>query len=142
MRFSDYNTVVTKTLRKMSRLHKRPVYLNLFQIRLPIPAIASILHRMTGVLLFLLYPCTIIFWRMLIQDDSSFQQAIKWLHGGICRTIIWLLLSAIMYHSLAGVRHILNDFGVLSGLVIARTTAWLVIVMSVVFSLVLGYWLC
>ena len=50
----------------------RPRYLDLFRIRLPVPAFVSILHRVTGAVLFLLIPVLLYLWQMSLQSPETF----------------------------------------------------------------------
>lgn len=118
----------------------RPVNLNLFTIRFPLPAIVSILHRVSGVFLFLSIP--IILWALdysLTQD--GFDAMHDWRGNILTKLIIWAMLAAFLYHFVAGIRHLLSDIGMGSSLRSGRLTAVLALVISIVFILLAGIWL-
>lgn len=118
----------------------RPVNLNLFTIRFPLPAIVSILHRVSGVFLFLSIP--ILLWALdysLTQD--GFDAMHDWRGNILTKLIIWAMLAAFLYHFVAGIRHLLSDIHIGSSLRSGRRTALMVLVFSIVLILLAGIWL-
>lgn len=88
---------------------QRPVYLNLFQISFPITAIVSILHRISGVLLFFAIPLVLWALDQSLKDAFGFYTIHTFFGGLVCKIVLWGLLSAFIYHSVAGIRHFLMD---------------------------------
>lgn|SRR3990167_6907685 len=118
----------------------RPVNLNLFTIRFPLPAIVSILHRLSGVFLFLSIP--IILWILdfsLTQD--GFDVLHDWSGSFITMFLVWTVLAAFLYHLVAGVRHLLSDVHIGSSLQGGRRTALFVLVISFCLIILAGIWL-
>lgn len=118
----------------------RPKNLNLFTIRFPIPAIISILHRISGAFLFLLIP--LMLWALaysLTMDGFDTMQ--QWLGSFYIKTIFWVLLVPFCFHMVAGIRHLLMDIHVGSTLKGGRRSAWLVLVTSIVIVIMAGIWL-
>ncbi len=122
-----------------ARRAPRPVFLNLLQIRMPVGAVTSILHRITGVLLAVGVPFgMVLLWRSL-DSEAGFLQATALLHHRIIQGIAVLLVWALAHHMLAGVRHMLTDINVGSTLHKARLSAWAVNVVAVALA-VLALW--
>lgn len=119
----------------------RPVNLNLFTISFPITAIVSILHRMSGVLLFLFVPLIVWALQASLSSPDTFAavQAIFGLYK--VKFLIWVFLSGLVYHMLAGFRHFIMNFGWLESLNMMRLTAKIILVLSIILSLGLGIWL-
>lgn len=122
-------------------VNTRPVFLDLGKMRFPIMAIASILHRISGFVLFLFI--IFILWALhcSLHSEQGFASvqalfALAWM-----KVIIWLFVSALIYHLLAGVRHLLMDLGLGETLAGARMTAWSVIISSIVLAICLGVYL-
>lgn len=118
----------------------RPVNLNLFTIRFPLPAIVSILHRISGVFLFISIP--IILWALdysLTQD--GFDAMHDWRGNILTKLMIWAILAGFLYHFVAGIRHLLSDIHIGSTLRSGRRTALLALVISIVLILLAGIWL-
>jgi succinate dehydrogenase / fumarate reductase cytochrome b subunit len=118
---------------------KRPVNLDLAKIRFPVTAITSILHRVTGVLLFLALPLLIWMLELSISGESNFYELISWLQQPFMRLISWVLAVVAGYHALAGIRHILMDIGVIKpSLRGGSISSWVVIAVAVVFAIFAG----
>ncbi|MYC26345.1 MAG: succinate dehydrogenase, cytochrome b556 subunit [Gammaproteobacteria bacterium] len=118
----------------------RPVFLNLFAIRFPIVAVVSILHRVSGVVLFgasiyLLW----ILW-LSLESEASFSNLKATLDNPLHSIVLWFTLSFLGYHIIAGLRHLLMDLHIGDSLKIGRASALIVLVCSVVLSLAIGVW--
>lgn len=120
---------------------KRPVNLNLISFKYPPMAIASILHRISGVILFLLMPVMLFVLGQSLESESTFAH-VKNLFGHPCyKVILWVFGAALIYHVLAGIRHLFMDMGFGEHLHAARRSAVLVIVLAVILSIFLGIWI-
>jgi succinate dehydrogenase / fumarate reductase cytochrome b subunit len=121
----------------MTRL-SRPVYLEPLQIQLPLPAICSILHRISGILLFLGLPFFTYFVAKAAYSPASLLEAADVATGFLGRLFLFVEGWALSYHLLAGIRHLLFDFDFLkSDLKIARQSALAVIGGSIALVLLL-----
>ena len=118
---------------------KRPVFLNLMQIRFPITAIMSIAHRLTGVLLFLALPFLIYALDLSLRDKAGFTQILKCLDSIAVKIILVLLAWSLLHHLLAGIRYLLLDIDIGIEKQQARSTAWLVIVLALILSLSIAW---
>ncbi|MGP8306600.1 succinate dehydrogenase cytochrome b556 subunit [Vibrio sp. YIC-376] len=89
----------------------RPVNLDLQTIHFPITAIASILHRVSGVITFV--AVGILLWLLSISLSSpmGFMEAADIVDGFFVKFILWGILTALAYHVAGGVRHLLMDLG-------------------------------
>jgi succinate dehydrogenase / fumarate reductase cytochrome b subunit len=105
---------------------RRPVFFNLTQISMPIGSIASILHRITGVLLALGIPYAIYLFDLSLQGPQGYAHAASLFDVLALKVLAILFIWALTYHLLAGVRHLLSDIDIGSHLHAARFTAWLV----------------
>jgi succinate dehydrogenase / fumarate reductase cytochrome b subunit len=114
----------------------RPVFLNLFAIRQPLPAITSILHRISGALLFLV---GIPFLLWMVQGSLASPDA--WaamratLSAPLARLVLLLLAWASFHHLLAGLRHLLLDLHIGIDLKPARQSAAIMFVLALVLTL-------
>ena len=104
----------------------RPVFLNPTQIRMPVGALTSIGHRVTGVLLAAGVPVSVFLLDRSLQNEQGFADVSILLGHGAVRVAIVLVVWALAHHVLAGVRHLLSDFDVGSPLRLARRSAWFV----------------
>lgn len=116
----------------------RPIYLDLRQIRQPLPAIISLLHRISGVLLFLAIPLLLTLFQASLASPESFNTLLNSL--GL-KITLFSLLAAYSYHFFAGLRFLLLDLHWGVSLRSARQSAWIVSVAAFLSAGLIGYWL-
>lgn len=87
----------------------RPVYLDLLRIRLPLPGWVSILHRVSGALLFLALPLGVWALSVSLSGEAGFQQAAAWMSHPLARLCMLGLVWAFAHHFFAGLRHLALD---------------------------------
>ena len=115
-----------------------PVFLNLLQIRLPVPGILSIAHRISGVVLFLALPFAIGLLELGLSGAAGFERARGVLSAPIAQVLLFLLLWALAHHLLAGIRYLFIDLDLGVQAPGYRRSAWLVLLAApVVAALVL-----
>jgi succinate dehydrogenase / fumarate reductase, cytochrome b subunit len=120
---------------------KRPKNLELSTIRFPLPAITSILHRISGVFIFA--GVGVLLW-MLSESLSSadgFARAAQWLDMPLVKLIVWAVVAGLIYHLVAGVKHLVMDLGIGETLSGAQTGARLVLIISIIAIVLAGVWL-
>ena len=123
----------------MSR--KRPVNLDLWTIRFPLTAVASILHRISGFIIFFLIPILLWMLQLSLHSAVDFAALAKHLQQPIVKLIVWLFIMAMFYHLFAGIRHLLADVGVAETMSNARRAAGIVFVLTVIVVIITGWWL-
>ncbi len=119
---------------------KRPKNLSLTTIKFPVTAISSILHRASGFILFLLIPFFLWGFALAFTAEGYARLQI----GQDCwvmKFIEWFLLSGLIYHIIAGVRHLCMDMGLFEEKVSGRVSAWVVVLLSAVLIILAGGWL-
>lgn len=116
---------------------KRPVYLNLLKIRLPVTGMASFAHRVSGVLLFLFIPYAVYLFDLSLRSAESFQQVQDRLHNPFMLFIQLLVLWALLHHFFAGIRFLLIDAEIGIEKNAARLGAWLVWLAEAVIMLLI-----
>lgn len=119
----------------------RPVNLSLTQFKFPIAAIVSILHRISGVLLFLALPVLLYTLSHSLQSDDAFAQVVQYMRSPVALFFAWVILSATLFHLLAGIRHLMMDLGLGEGLKAGQFTAISVIVLTAIGAILMGVWL-
>ena len=120
---------------------KRPVNLDIGTIQLPITAYVSILHRVSGVVLFGAVGLFLWILDSSLSSEESFNSIKEFMNTFIVQIIIWLSLAALIYHLVAGLRHLVMDYGygeTLSGGILG---AKLVLIFSAILMLMAGFWL-
>lgn len=125
----------------MSR-SRRPIFLDLLQIQMPVGALTSIGHRVTGVLLAMSVPVAVYLLDLSLRNEKGFAQVMDWINSWAFKSAVIVLVWALAHHVLAGVRHLLTDISVGSTLNNARHSAWAVNLGGMAIALfVAGYWL-
>ena len=105
---------------------RRPVFLNLLQIQMPVGALTSITHRVTGILLALGIPFSIYILDQSLRSPESYTWLISLFDTWTFKAPAIVLIWALAHHLLAGIRHLLSDIDVGSLLPAARRSAWIV----------------
>lgn len=119
---------------------QRPVNLDLRTIKLPVTAYTSILHRISGVILFLGLVVLLYGLDMSLASEESFEELKACLASPLAKLVIWGLLSALLYHLVAGIRHLFMDAGVGETLEGGKTGSKIVIAVAVVLIVLAGVW--
>ncbi|WP_027921762.1 succinate dehydrogenase, cytochrome b556 subunit [Pseudomonas sp. URMO17WK12:I12] len=91
---------------------KRPVNLDLRTIKLPLSALTSFLHRVSGFLLFLFLILMLYTFGKSLDSEEGFNEIKGILFSPFGKIITWIVYSTFIYHLVAGIRHIIMDFGV------------------------------
>jgi succinate dehydrogenase / fumarate reductase cytochrome b subunit len=105
---------------------RRPVFFNLAQIQMPVGALTSITHRVTGILLALGVPFGIHLLDLSLQGPQSYVRVIALFDNVALRIAAVLFVWVLAHHLLAGIRHLLSDIDIGSQLPAARSSAWIV----------------
>ncbi|KGJ87773.1 succinate dehydrogenase, cytochrome b556 subunit [Colwellia psychrerythraea] len=120
---------------------QRPVNLDLTTIKMHPAANASILHRISGVIMVFAIGILLFTLSTSLSSAAGFAQIQGYLDGLFFSFIIFGCLSALTYHLLAGVRHLFMDMGYFEELASGNATAKLIMIMWLAVSAVIGVWL-
>ncbi|MGX5219277.1 MULTISPECIES: succinate dehydrogenase, cytochrome b556 subunit [Pseudomonas] len=120
---------------------QRPVNLDLRTIKLPITAYTSILHRISGVILFVGIAVLLYALDKSLASEEGFAEVKECLTSPLAKFVIWALLSALLYHLVAGVRHIIMDMGIGESLEGGALGSKIVLAVAAVMILLLGVWI-
>ena len=121
---------------------KRPVNLDLGTIRLPITSYVSILHRVSGVVLF--FAVALFLWMLesSLASEQRFNDLGALLRNPVCQFIIWGSLAALAYHAVAGIRHLIMDFGVgEDSFASGHKSPWAAVVTAIVVIGFITWWI-
>jgi len=121
--------------------NKRPVNLDLTQFSFPLPALTSIVHRITGVGLFVGVAILMYALELSLSSEEGFNSVKECLDGVLAKLVIWALVSALLYHLVAGIKHLLMDFGIGETLEGGVLGAKATIAVSVVLIVLAGVWI-
>mgnify|MGYP003643257675 FL=1 len=117
---------------------QRPVNLQLNTISFPPAAITSILHRITGVALFFALLFVIGAWAYSVSSPEGFDLVQQQMNGWLGKVIAIGTISALSYHILGGVRHLIMDMGVWEELESGNNSAKAIIGIWIILTIVVG----
>jgi len=126
--------------RKIAVNQKRPVDLDLSAIRLPLAAITSITHRISGITLFAGIALLLWLLQLSLSGSEGFAQAAALLGSPLVKFLVWVVLSALAYHMVAGVKHLLLDMGIGESREAGPVGARITIAISLVLIVLMGVW--
>lgn len=117
---------------------KRPVFLDPLKIEVPVTAAASFGHRVSGVLLAIALPFLVGWLAASLHDPAGYERVLDNVrHGGV-KFVLIVLGWALAHHMAAGVRHMLFDAGIGTGLSAARGSAVAVHVFAIAVAVVVA----
>ena len=119
----------------------RPVNLDISTFSLPITAYVSILHRISGVAL--LGGILLLMWMLdqSLSSASSFESLKELMTQIWFKLVLWVVLSGLAYHLIAGVRHLIMDLGIGETLEGGQLGAKLLLGTFVIAVIALGVWI-
>jgi len=123
---------------EMTMKKQRPKHLNLFVIKQPIPAIISILHRVSGAALFFMLPFLIWLLDLSLASSSGFETIRLVVAHPLAKLVLLGLLWSFLHHFCMGIRILLLDLHIGGDLKPARASANVVLVVSLALTVILG----
>ncbi|UIP29446.1 succinate dehydrogenase cytochrome b556 subunit [Photobacterium sp. TLY01] len=116
----------------------RPVNLDLQTIRFPLTAISSILHRVSGVITFVSLAILLWLLNLSLSSPQGFAEAADIVDSFFVKFILWGVLTALFYHIVLGVRHLMMDMGYFEELESGTTSAKISFAIVAVLSVFAG----
>jgi succinate dehydrogenase / fumarate reductase cytochrome b subunit len=113
---------------------KRPLWYNLSPLNLPLPGLVSILHRVSGAMLFLGLFEFLLLLDLSLTSESDFAIVGGWLRAPIVKVLVIATIWAFLHHLCAGIRHLFLDIDVGVGLTAARRSAFAVFIVSLALT--------
>ena len=119
----------------------RPVNINLFKIKLPMSALISITHRLSGIYVFFVtLPLAIILFQKALTESSYDSITLLIQTSGIFSTFVYFSFLIFLYHILTGFRHLPMDVHLGENLKASNMSAvfvisfWLIVSIFVLFG--------
>jgi len=117
---------------------KRPKHLALHRIKLPLPGFVSILHRVSGALLFVALPLLLLMLQYSLRSIETYTQLMEVLAQPLAKLALLGLLWSFAHHFCAGLRYLFIDLHLVGNLAQARGSSWVVMVASLVLTIFVG----
>ncbi|MBL4828656.1 MAG: succinate dehydrogenase cytochrome b556 subunit [Aliivibrio sp.] len=122
----------------MNAKKSRPVNLDLRTIRFPLTATASIIHRISGVITFISIGILLWLLNLSLSSPIGFAKAADIMDGFIVTFIMWGILTALAYHIVVGIRHLMMDLGHFEELESGDLSAKVAFAITAVLSVLAG----
>jgi succinate dehydrogenase / fumarate reductase cytochrome b subunit len=120
---------------------QRPVNLDLRTIKLPITGVTSFLQHVSGIILFLGLGFMLYALGKSLGSEEGFVEVKACLTSPLAKFVAWGLLSALLYHMVAGVRHLIMDMGIGETLEGGKLGSKIIIAVSAVLIVLAGVWI-
>lgn len=119
---------------------QRPINLNPIELGLKLPAagVVSLLHRVSGIILFLSIPLVIFILDISLRSEVAFADAYRFMGYPIVKIICFILVWAIAHHVVAGIRFLLLDMHWGLDKPYPKLTAYATLAISIVFTIIVG----
>ena len=117
---------------------KRPLWYNLSPLNLPLPGLVSILHRVSGALLFLGLVWFLFLLDMSLASESGFARFRVYVAHPLVKLSLLAFLWAYLHHFCAGIRYLFLDIDKGMGLPAARASSYAVFAVSLALTALLG----
>lgn len=117
---------------------KRPINLDIGTIHLPLAAYASILHRISGVIVFIGIAVLLWLFDVSTASEEGFNGIRDSMASPLFRLILWGILAALAYHMIAGVRHLLMDIGIGESKQGGELSARLTLILGIIVVVITG----
>jgi succinate dehydrogenase / fumarate reductase cytochrome b subunit len=121
--------------------NNRPVNLDLMTMRYPVSAIASLLHRITGMALFVAIGFMLWALSASLESPEGFALVQGVLTHPLAKLIAWGIASFIVYHLFAGIKHLLMDAGHFETIEGGALASQAVLGVSLVGIILVGVWI-
>ncbi|MCS5709088.1 succinate dehydrogenase, cytochrome b556 subunit [Candidatus Berkiella cookevillensis] len=113
---------------------KRPKNINPLTIRLPLTALVSIGHRISGIVVFLFIPLLLCGLGESLKSEAAFLDMRLWFQAAWVKVILWGFIAAFAFHFIAGLRHMLMDCHIGDSLKSGRVGAVMVLIATFVIA--------
>jgi succinate dehydrogenase / fumarate reductase cytochrome b subunit len=124
----------------MDNKKRSPVYLNILKIKMPVAAVVSVAHRLSGILMVLFIPLLIYQFGRSLKDATSFEQVLNWFSQPIVVAVIIVFAWSLSHHLFAGLRFLLLDLHIGVSRDKSRLSAWAVHVAALACTLLVMVW--
>lgn len=119
----------------------RPKNLDITTFKYPLPAVTSLLHRLSGAFIFIGVALMLYLLELSLQSESGFALVLELLSNPFVKFASWAVLSGLLYHLIAGIKHLLMDLGYGETLKGGFIGACLTLALSAASIAIAGVWI-
>jgi len=119
----------------------RPKNLDLSSFKYPLPAITSLLHRISGAFIFVAIAALLYLLDLSLESEAGFALVLELLNNVVVKLIVWAILAGLLYHLIAGIKHLIMDLGIGETMKGGVIGASLTLALSAIAIIVAGVWI-
>ena len=119
----------------------RPKNLDITTFKYPLPAVTSLLHRLSGAFIFVGVALMLYLLELSLQSESGFALVLELMDNVVVKFAAWAVLSGLLYHLVAGIKHMIMDLGIGETLKGGFVGACITLVLSAAAIAVAGVWI-
>ncbi len=138
---SDLDTTLTGERHGQKVNDNRPKNLDITTFKYPLPAVTSLLHRLSGAFIFVGVALMLYLLELSLQSESGFALVLELLDNVIVKFAAWAVLAGLLYHLIAGIKHLIMDMGYGETLKGGFIGACITLVCSAVAIITAGVWI-
>lgn len=117
----------------------RPVNLDLGAFKWPVTAIASILHRVCAVIVWVGLGFLLVAAHFAVPSKEGFDSVAQLLNTNfLAQFVAWGLLTATGYYCMGTIKHLIQDMGFFESFEGGKVISWTAISLGVVLSILAG----
>jgi len=117
---------------------ERPINLDLSTVKFPIVAISSIVHRISGIIVFIALAIFLFLLNNSLTSETGFNQVMGYVDNFFIGFVLWGALTALAYHAVFGVRHMIQDMGYWEELTSASLSAKVGFLITAILAILAG----
>jgi succinate dehydrogenase / fumarate reductase, cytochrome b subunit len=119
----------------------RPKNLDLLTLKYPLPAVTSLLHRISGAFIFVGVAVLLYLLELSLKSEADFVQVMELLDNVLVKLVVWAIVAGLLYHLIAGIKHLLMDLGIGETMKGGITGASLTLIFSAIAIIISGVWI-
>lgn len=125
-------------MKRLQGSKQKPFLIDINPFHLHLPALVSILHRLSGILVFFMIPLLLLGLQESLQSADHFDLLKSKITGPIAKISLWIAISALGYHWIAGIRHMLMDMHIGESKQGGRISSGIVLCLFILFAFGMG----
>ena len=118
---------------------ERPKNLDLTTVKMPVTATASILHRVSGIIVFIALAIFLTLLNCSLSSAENFQRVQGYFDLFIVEFVFWGALTGLAYHAVFGIRHMIQDMGHWEEMESSSLSAKIGFIITAALSILAGY---
>lgn len=131
--------VIYSSIGRKSMNNARPINLDLASVSWPVTAIASILHRICAVIIWVGLAFLLPTIMVATSSEEGFESVATLIQTNfLAQFVAWGLLTALGYYCMGTIKHLIQDMGFFESFDGGKTISWTAIALGILISIASG----